>query len=135
MVVSDEVDTNGTRRSREGAGVQRELPDGRNFRKLALLDNACGSVKNFAGSKASRTSLSSRLATLTAMTLGCGTRGFFGATRSIQTQTKPFGLPLLRTEKAKWLGASSVSGNDRAIRRTSACVAIETPQLPYGSSG
>jgi hypothetical protein len=40
MVVSDEVDTNGTRRSREGAGVQRELPDGRNFRKLALLDNA-----------------------------------------------------------------------------------------------
>jgi hypothetical protein len=40
IVVSDEVDTNGTRRSREGARVQRELPDGRNFRKLALPDNA-----------------------------------------------------------------------------------------------
>ena len=40
--------------------------------------------------------------------------------RSIQTQTKPFSLRLLRTEKAKWFRASSVSGNDRAIRRTSA---------------
>src|SRR5712692_4491830 len=49
----------------------------------------------------SRISFSSRLATLAAMTFGCGTRAFFGWTRSIHTQTKPFGLPLLRTENAK----------------------------------
>src|SRR6267378_3533881 len=58
------------------------------------------------------------------MTFGCGTRGFLSVTRSIQTQTKPFSLPLLRTEKAKWFGASSVSGSESAMRRTSACVAI-----------
>src|ERR1043166_7400202 len=58
------------------------------------------------------------------MTLGCGTRGFVVATRSIQTQTNPFSLPLLRTENAKRSGASSAAGSESAMRRTSAWVAM-----------
>src|SRR6267378_264174 len=78
-------------------------------------------------------SLSTRLATRTAMTLGWGRRGFLGTTRSIHTQTKPLSLPLLRTEKAKWFGACTVPDRDRAIRRTSACVAISVAGASSGN--
>jgi hypothetical protein len=62
--------------------------------------------------------------TRTATTSAFGTRGFFGSTRSIQTQTKPFCLPLLSTLKAKRSLASLTPGSDSAIRRTSSGLAI-----------
>src|SRR5437868_11801892 len=65
-----------------------------------------------------------RFATRTASTLGLGTRGFFGSIRSFHTQANPLSLSLTRTEKAKSPAASSVSGKPRAMRRTSACVAM-----------
>src|SRR5260370_30566558 len=74
-------------------------------------------------------SRSAMLAVLAARTLGSGTRGLFGDTRSIQTQTKLFSLPLLRTANAKRPGICSVADNDRAIRRTSAWVAINGLQI------
>src|SRR5579862_7765936 len=69
-------------------------------------------------------SFSAVFATRTASTALLGTRGFFGSTRSIQTHTKPLSLLPLRTEKPKWSVPSLVSGSDRAMRRTSAWVAI-----------
>ena len=61
--------------------------------------------------------------TRTATTSGFGTRGFFGSTRCIQTQTKPFCLPLLSTLKAKRSAASLTPGSESAIRRTSSWLA------------
>jgi hypothetical protein len=70
--------------------------------------------------------------TRTATTSGFATRGFLGWTLSIQTQTKPFGLPLLSTLKAKRSGASLAPGSDRAIRRTSSWLAtsLHSTRLP-----
>jgi len=65
--------------------------------------------------------------TRTARTPGFGTRGFFGSTRSIQIQAKPFCLPLLSTLKANRSGASLTPGSERAIRRTSSWVATFLP--------
>src|SRR5205085_576833 len=67
---------------------------------------------------------SSRLAVLTASAFGCGIRGFPWITRSIHTHANSFALSLLRTKNAKRPLTSSAPGNDRAIRRTSACVAM-----------
>src|SRR5207302_8835887 len=71
-----------------------------------------------------RSSLWPRFATRTASTLGLGTRGFFGSIRSFHTQANPLSLSLTRTEKAKSPAASSVSGKQRAMRRTLACVVM-----------
>jgi hypothetical protein len=54
-------------------------------------------VKHAAGLAASRRSFSARSATRTPTTSWFGTRGFFGVTRSIQTHTNFFSLPLLET--------------------------------------
>src|SRR3989442_15405176 len=56
--------------------------------------------------------------------VGIGHPGLFGSTLSIQTHAKPFSLPPLRTEEANVSSASSVSGSDSAIRRTSPWSAI-----------
>jgi FSR family fosmidomycin resistance protein-like MFS transporter len=65
--------------------------------------------------------------TRTAITSGFGTRGPFGWILSIQTQTKPFGLPLLSTLNAKRSAASLAPGSDSAIRRTSSWLATFLP--------
>jgi len=68
--------------------------------------------------------------------IAAASRSRYGASASVMPRDpdrdhlrlRPFALPLLRTEKAKRSGASSVSGNESAMRRTSACVAIDVPQ-------
>jgi len=71
--------------------------------------------------------------TRTAITSGFGERGFFGSTRSIQTQTKPFCLPLLSTPMANRSLASLAPGSDSAIRRTSPWLAISSNVRQTGS--
>src|SRR4030081_3712291 len=65
-----------------------------------------------------------RWAARAAITPGLGPRAFFVSTRSSHTHTKPLSFPLLGTEKAKWSVASTAPGIERAMRRTSARVAI-----------
>ena len=55
---------------------------------------------------------------------GLGTRGLSGSTRSFQTQAMPFGLGVLSTANPKCVESSRVPGRARAMRRTSAWVAI-----------
>jgi hypothetical protein len=68
---------------------------------------------------------SARSGTRAAITLWFGTRGFFGVTRSIHTQTNALSFPLRWTPNANRPGTGSAPGSDNLTRRTSDCVAID----------